>query len=371
MRKDIEAIVVGLGSYNDLGLIRSCGECGIRSIYINHGNDLIFPINKSRYVSKYIKVDPSGIINTISDLCSNLPIRYIVFPASDKAVDILDQNFNCLPTNVITSHAYNKLSQFINKDLMSRIAAKSSLRIPQTYKLKINEEITLNFPFPIILKPINSNMGSKDDITICHSDMELIDARKNLKEKGYEYILVQQYLNNSSSKEIGITGVALTDGNVKIGGYIHKIRNRGNINNYGIFYPEIKEDIIEGIRDFIKETGYHGLFDTDFIEYNGQLYFIECNFRNGAYGYATTAAGFNMPYIWICDLIGAKPKRSKRIKKVIFMEERTDVLNVFDGAMSSIKWLKEMLLSDTLIWWNIHDPIPVLSHYLRKLHLWR
>lgn len=51
--KSVKAIIIGIGSYNDLGLIRSCGESGIKSIYLNHGSKLVVPIDKSKYVEEF------------------------------------------------------------------------------------------------------------------------------------------------------------------------------------------------------------------------------------------------------------------------------------------------------------------------------
>lgn len=131
--------------------------------------------------------------------------------------------------------------------------------------------------------------------------------------------------------------------------------------------PDLPCEVLETLKAYIKLTGYQGIFDTDFIKYNDEMYFIECNFRNGAYGYSMTSAGFNMPSIWIDYNIGNTINDDIKLKKVTFMEERTDMLNVIDHSMSLFSWLKDFFTCNTLLWGNWKDMGPFISHI--KNHL--
>jgi len=55
------------------------------------------------------------------------------------------------------------------------------------------------------------------------------------------------------------------------------------------------------------------------------------------------------------------------IRKVTFMEERTDILNALQGKISKTKWLRQLLGADVLLWWNWRAPMPMLVHYRDKL----
>lgn len=278
----------------------------------------------------------------------------------------MDENIKKLKQNVVTSHAHGNIKNLIDKDSMGLLAQKAGLFVPKTFVIDFNDNICYdNYEYPLILKPISSVKGSKSDIVICENFKELENACKILVNKGYKSILAQQYLNNETSKEIGITGVAFPDGTSLIKGYIHKIRNRANINNYGIYYPYLSEDIIKSLHNYILSTGYQGIFDTDFIDYDGKLYFIECNFRNGAYGYGVTGAGLNMPFIWAAKVFNFK-RTEYNLRKNTFMEERTDMLNVFDRTIPLFKWLKDFFTCDTFLWWNKKDMRPFIFHWLNK-----
>lgn len=368
--KSVKAIIIGIGSYNDLGLIRSCGESGIKSIYLNHGSKLVVPIDKSKYVEEFRYVKPGLIVTTVNEIANQTPdCKYIIFPASDIAVEALDENYNTLESNVTTSHAHGRIVSLMDKSIMGQMASEAGLVIPQTNVLKLGDrDFEMPLAFPIILKPISSIAGGKSDIKICRDEDDLDTARSSLLKKGYQEVLAQQYLHNDYSEEIGITGVSYQD-NVIIKGFIHKIRNRANINNYGIVYPELPNDVLEPLNKYIKLTGYQGIFDTDFIRYNDKMYFIECNFRNGAYGYAMTSAKFNMPAVWIGLNTGDKVNDEIKLRKVKFMEERTDMLNVIDHSMPLLSWLKDFISCNTLLWWNRKDMKPFIIHNLTKLHL--
>lgn len=353
---DIVSVVIGIGSYNDLGLIRSLGEVGVKCVYL-YAQHLVVPIYRSKYVLEHkllptqvstISAEIDRIINTYK------PEKLVVFPASDDAVLVLDQIHDSLPANVVTSHAYGRINELMDKSLMDRMAKDAGLLTPMTALIDMSCSVC-PIDLPIIIKPAKSIDGNKSDIRVCLEETSYQSAIDEYRCKGYKCALVQQYLKNDSSREIGITGVSMPNGEIVIHGYIDKIRNRSNINNFGIYNPNDNPDCLEGIASYIKATGYVGVFDTDFIEFDGKLYFIECNFRNGAYGYCTTRAGVNMP-----AMFAGIEFPHRKFRRVVFMEERTDLLNMLDKSISACQWIKDFLQTDVFLWNNLRDPRPML-----------
>lgn len=49
-----------------------------------------------------------------------------------------------------------------------------------------------------------------------------------------------------------------------------------------------------------------------------------------------------------------------KVKKTTFMEERSDILNVIEHEISPIRWIKDILSTDTFLWWNRRDPKPMI-----------
>ncbi len=352
------AVVIGIGSYNDLGVIRSCGEAGIGSVYVTPRIELVFPIQKSRYIKEWRRIDFSeeAIVNEIARIGRKNDADVVVFPTADVPDCIIDRNFGAFPPNVKLSGSGGNMSRLMDKSEMACTARESGLNVPETLVLERQEDIPgREIKYPVIVKPVRSIDGEKSDIRICRDAGELTAALTEYEGKGYSQMLVQQYLCDPDKKELGITGIAFPDGRVEIHGYIDKIRNLMNINNFGIYHPNDTKFDYDALKRYVLATGYVGIFDTDFIMNQGVLYFIECNFRNGAYGYCTTAAGFNMPAYWATDgAAGLKPQ----LKDIVFMDERTDLLNVLNGNMPLLKWLKDVLRTDTFLFWNRRDPAP-------------
>ncbi len=74
-------------------------------------------------------------------------------------------------------------------------------------------------------------------------------------------------------------------------------------------------------------------------------------------GYALTYSGFNMPG---CYASNRGSKDSKKLKVVRFMEERTDLLNLLDGTIRPLQWIKDVISTNAFLWWNWRDPLPMI-----------
>lgn len=370
--KDI-AIIIGIGSYNDLGVIRSCGEQNISCVYITNQRKQIIPIYKSRYLldTRYVEFTNENIFNEIITIKKKYKSRIVVYPTSDNAVVILDILHSKMPESIYVPHAKGNMGILMDKLEMSKIAIEAGLEVPTTVSFNItdNENKLEGLEFPIIAKPVKSIDGEKSDIAICDAYSDLKGVIKNYHNKGYRNILIQKYIHDINSKEIGITGISYKDGTIEIHGYIDKIRNRSNINNFGVYYPNEEISIKDSLKEYIRKTGYVGIFDTDFIKSDGKYYFLECNFRNGAYGYAVTHAGFNMPVLWFNDCINKRDSTRTKLRKTVFMEERTDFLNVLDKTFSLSSWLRDVLNTNVFLFWNRKDigPMIRIPYFVKKI----
>lgn len=355
------AIVAGIGSYNDLGLIRSCGEAGIKSIYVVDRENLPVPIFKSKYVIEHIctKFECENIKRLILSLKEKYQKKIVVFPACDTIVEICDAIYQDLPPEVEVSHAKGRIPVLMDKAIMGKMAEKAGLKVPYTtiVTLPLSSDTLDVVIFPAILKPVSSTEGGKADMSVVKNKDEMMQQLRTLVDKNYHRILVQQYVHTSATKEVGVTGIAYSDGTIEIRGQIEKIRNRGNVNNFGVYDPSYDIPDLNNLIAYIRDTGYCGIFDTDFIFDDETYYFLECNFRNGAYGYCTTKSGFNMP---AAIIEGRTVNARSRLKKTVFMEERTDLLNVLHHSISLYSWVKDIARTDTFLWFNRRDLGPVL-----------
>lgn len=364
MKKNI-AVVVGTGSYNDLGMIRSCGECGMYVIYVTNEKHII-PIHKSRYIGRiyFVPMLEFDLIETIRQIIKEYANDIvIVYPTSDITAYYLDRNYNQLQNHCYFSNARGRLEILMDKFEMNKLAEDCGMIIPTMVKVNLSKKNIVDYQcisYPCIVKPLRSIGGDKCDITKCSNLEDLNSAFEKYRRKKNNEVLVQQFINGNNQREIAVTGVALPNGNCIIGGEIQKKRIRGNGSTiFGVYEPNSDQEKYLKIQEFIKKSGYQGIFDMEFLKNDDNTFFIECNFRNGAYGYAVTYAGFNMPQVYQNACLSQEIKLSS-IRKVIFMEERSDFLNVLDGSISLWHWIRDVFSTDVFLFWNRKDIKPIL-----------
>ncbi len=357
------AVVIGNGGYNDIGQIRSCGEFGMDVIMIAP-DGILMPINKSIYVKEWIKAsidNQQSLLSIIQNIASKYPNREIIlYPATDLSACMIDNAYEKLSEFAIAPHANGNLRTLMDKSVMVEIAQKSNFNVPESVVLDLHEYTTSNLPIPCIIKPLRSIFGEKSAITICHDSESTQETLNRYASLGFYDVLVQALVEGNNQEEIAVSGVSNGKGIVLVHGTIHKIRIRGNGSTVFAKYDKsIDSQLTNKINTFIKETGYRGVFDIEFLLNDTGCHFIECNFRNGAYGYAITKAGFNMPGIFYL-LATNKPLPDINVKNVTFMEERSDILNVLDHTITPWRWFKDIISTDTFLWWNRRDPYPML-----------
>lgn len=375
MKKHKNTVVVaGVGSYNDLGVIRSCGEMGISVIYIAITERLIVPFHKSKYLKEtyFISNTETDFLQALYEIINKESLPVVIFPTADITAKYIDDNNISLKGKCFFSHANGNLTDLMDKYQMGIMASQAGFTIPQSIKINLSKDVSSQFNFvsyPCILKPLKSVEGSKSDIIVVHDQLGLKKSIDHLQRLHYENILVQDYINKEMSEEIAITGVSLPNDEIIIKGQMKKIRG-GTITVFGTYSPDIDINILENVKEYIKRTNYIGIFDIDILKNNNQHYFIECNFRNGAYGYAVTKAGFNMPYLFFYSSIYKKTPLVKRVRKVLFMEERSDFLNVLNKSVKMHLWLVDLMKTDVFMFFNRKDIRPLLRvPYFVKKHI--
>lgn len=59
------------------------------------------------------------------------------------------------------------------------------------------------------------------------------------------------------------------------------------------------DDLKTKLKNMIEDIGFEGIFEIEFlIDQDNSLYFLEINFRNSTWSYASTVAGMPLPIIW-------------------------------------------------------------------------
>ena len=359
-----EAIVLGSRGVNATGIIRSLGMMDIDVIYASTYDKI-----ESKYAKGYLRFPENKKKWSVllQEYGKKSEEKIAIFPTDDDTAFWLDENYEILQEYFIVPHASGKMRTLADKSVMSAIAKKAELNVPEFTKLSLLKSERKN-QYPIILKPYAGYAGSKGDILICRNDDEYKNAIQTLKKQGYKDVLLQQFLDDPTQEEIGIMGIALENGQIIIPGIIHKIRSypmgKGST-SYAKFSSDKSEIDEKKIQQFVADTGYVGIFDIEMMKAYGKYWFIEINYRNGQYGYTPTVAGYNLPFNWLCGMKNKPIMECENLKEIYYINEREDYRHVKEGMIDRKKWLEEFRNASAYGMYCPGDQRPFIRQYVK------
>lgn len=366
-----KVIILGGSHHNTLGVVRSLGEKAILSyvliVSINTSDSLVL---KSKYVLKgWILKTYSEAIQFIVDKFSNEEEKPILIATSDDAISSLDIHYDKLIQNfhLPNGRKEGNLTYLMNKEVMGNVAKEMGLNVAKTWIME-NKIIPNGIEYPCITKPISSISGSKALIKVSKIQNDLIEYAKGLKQD--IRIQIQQYIDREF--EYQLIGCSVNGGEtVIIPGYTEIIRSSEITNTGFLKYLPINNLVFDfdKCKAFIKACNFSGLFSLEFIRgKDGKDYFLEINFRNDGNAYAVTAAGINLPYIWVLSSVGLQynTELDYLIKPILVMPELVDIYQVFYGKITLKNWINDIKKTDCFIYYNKKDKAPFYFE-LRKL----
>lgn len=366
-----KVIIFGGSHHNTLGVVRALGEMGINSYVVLVGDSTKDSlVLKSKYVTKgwTFSTHEEAVQHIFREFSSEAQ-KPVIIATSDAAASSIDQSFEKLNKYFFIPNGNKQeyLTYLMDKEVMSHLAKEIGLRVAKTWVIE-NKIITEEIEYPCITKPLSSVNGSKSDIKVCHSESELFHY---LKDSTHSKIQVQKYIERDF--EYQLIGCSLNGGQeVIIPGFSNILRSSETTNTGFLKYSpisDLKYDKFKSI-EFIRACNYSGLFSLEFIRgKDGLDYFLEINFRNDGNAYSVTAAGVNLPYIWVASMIGwdISDELNNEIKPILVMPEFTDIYQVLTGKISLTSWIKDLKNTDRFLYYNKMDMKPFYYELRRFL----
>lgn len=365
MYKGKYAIVIGGAHFNSLGVVRSLGESGIKSVFINMDEWGFAESSKYTFDTFHIN-KASEIIPTVTSIIKKYGGKPAIYPTGDDSANEIDVNYDFLKEIAFCPNCEGNLDYYIKKDVMCKIAKESGFIVPETKLLVVDEKFKSELellPVPFILKPVNNFCGSKGDISICKNKSEIEDIVKNFSS--YKTVLVQEYVEGKENLAVGYCGCKTHGCKAEVYGQLEKIReypvDRGST-SYAVIKDKIDFLDIDALDRFLNATKFSGIFDLDLKIVDGVPYFIEINFRNGANTYAFVKSGFRIHKVWYDQQSGVEIQPSD-IKETKLICEGLDLSHVFDGNINFTTWLKNYLTADAHMIVNKKDMKPFFYQY--------
>lgn len=358
-------IVFAIEHYNPLGVIRTLGKRGIRPDYIAVKGRVRLS-SKSKYLNRVHEVDSveegyKVLHREYGNICKtgNKPI---IICSDDKTIGYLDNHYEELKDKFVFFNAgeQGRINDFMDKFRILELAKKHGLNILDSRVVK-RGEVPEDLQYPVITKSISPNSGGwKSDVFICENGKELAEAHKKIKS---EEVMLQQFVEKKN--EYAVEGCSVNKGkttflsiysiyNYLIKGYYSPYRTSGSFSN-----PEIEK----GLKAMIEEIGFEGIFDAEFlIGPDDKYYFLEINFRNTTWSYASDVLGMPLAYLWVKAVNDEKVLEGafkSDQKPILCMVEPIDYnLRCRQRGYNRFKWFLELLKCKCKDYWNWHDLKP-------------
>lgn len=372
----MDVIIIGANHHNTLGVLRSLGKAGIRSLLILISNEKRPYVSYSKYI-KALKIinDESEIVSTLLALNNfkNERSKPVVIACADSVASYLDLQYDKLKDLFSLPCANKKgvISYYMNKEEMSSLARKIGLLVPKTEEVDIDDKSpNIDMPFPWIVKPLVSKFGKKSDIKRCYNQY---DWEHYLEGKHCKNLQIQELIDKEY--EFQLIGCSLNGGDkVVIPGYAKNIRPSDVTNTGYLQYIPTKSLPVDFslCQSFIKKTGYSGLFSMEFIHgKDGKNYFMEINFRNDGNSICVTASGLNLPYLWCLTNngydINIEMKNIDTMRPVYVMPEFDDLILLIKGKVSIITWFRDFCKTDCFMEFSKKDIKPFFFALIKFL----
>lgn len=369
--EDRKYIVIGGEHYNPLGLIRSLGVAKIKPIAII--KKASFGIaSKSKYIKKLHLVDSyDEALDLLKKEYGNEILKPFVFTSDDQMTSILDNNYDELKDKFIFYNAkkQGEISKYMNKEEIMNLAVECGLKVAKSWKV-YDKKVPKDITYPCLTKAIISTKDNwKDDSFICKNEEELKKALKTIKSKE---ILIQEYIIKKN--ELCYDGFSCDNGKKVLYAISsdYLLVKEGAYSNYMLVSNSHHKNLEDKLSKMFAKIKFDGIFSVEFlVDENNNYYFLEINFRNSTWSWASTKAGMNLPVQWSRCMLDKEEfndsyKKFKPFKAIVEIEDFHD--RVSTKRVSVFKWLGNLLSSKVWYYFTFADPMPLLNKVLHKIN---
>lgn len=376
-----KVVIIGHSFSSRLSITRSVAKIGcdvtviVMTGYKRDGKTLNTrkPIDCfSKYVNHVYychRRDTEELIRILLDKCTDEHQKVILFPDSDDSVVTIDNHNEQLKNHFCFPHICNgsgSIEYWMDKIHQKEAARNVGLNVAEGVVIDIQDGkyvIPTSMHYPCYTKPLATMNGGKGGMHRCNNAQDLTEAlneyistrTRNGKVLAEEYKEIEtEYalLGFSDGKEVVIPGI------MKL--LVISKKNKG-IALQGIVMPtDGFEKTMERFKQLVLQIGFIGVFDIDFYESGGKLYFCEMNLRFGGSGYAITKMGVNLPamFVKMCQGDEWKGTNIQIQNSAIYVNERMLMEDWNSGFISYSEFKCFFESADILFIQDADDPQP-------------
>lgn len=236
-----------------------------------------------------------------------------------------------------------QIVKYMDKETILRAAEECGIDVPRSERCP-HGQLPKSVDYPIITKSIKSTVGGwKNDVYVCHSEEELVNAYKSIQSNP---VLIEEYIEKKN--ELCLDGISFNGGEIVYMPFkANYIRFTDKAyGNYMTITPFDDDDLHKKITKLFRKTQFSGIFSIEFlITRDGKYKFLEINFRHSTWAISSRYGGADLPLIWAASQLSGKPELDGVILKeepFTAMAELADFNDhVRHGNLSIRQWLKD------------------------------
>lgn len=352
-------IIIGHGYGIRLGVIRAVASLGCEVTVIHIGAPAKPIDGYSKYVKEVLyfnrKEGENGLIKLLQEKCAIVGQKPIIIPTNDFSSYAIDNEE--IKNHFAVPHINNEISSvgyWMNKANQKALALSVGLNTAGSVVIDRGGEgflIPNDVKYPCFTKPVSSFGGGKRCQQRCNNPEELKTVLAIADKNGINKVLVEDFIN--IHHEYAVLGYSdemkvVIPGIIKFlkGSKIHRgVAMAGEVLPITGF-----ESLISKFAEFIRQMGFVGVFDIDFLESNGVFYFDEMNLRTGGSGMAILESGVNLPAMFVKAVCGERTDDMTQAvaHAATFVNEKMALDDFAEGCMSYREYRRLLTAADIL-----------------------
>lgn len=280
------------------------------------------PSYQSKIVDFYAKPDidqKETFVKELNDFAAKNPDKkLILLGCGDNYVRQIIESRHELADNYIIPYVEQDLMEtLIKKESFYKMCEKYDIPYPKTfiYHKEMGNDFTLDFGFPMILKPSNSvdyfahEFPGQNKVYTIKSREELEQVIHDVYGAGYsDTLILQDFIPGDDTYMHVMTCYSDQNGKVKLmclGHTMLEEHTPHGIGNHAVVINECNKELANKLKTFLEDIHYVGFsnFDIKYDERDNTYRVFEINLRQGRSNFYVTSAGYNLAKYIVEDRI--------------------------------------------------------------------
>ena len=285
-------------AYGTLAAVRCLGRAGVPVSVA--GPEVLAPSHWSRHATRRLRApgtgEPERHLEWLLEFGAREP-GHVLYPTNDDSAWLIAFHADELARSYrLRQPAFATVRRLLDKRLLAEACETVGIRTPPAAFAEVGEsleDVAARAAFPVLLKPriqVLHRSHSKGRLVLSADELPAaLDAyvRENryhpwIEQRFPEVVqpMVQAYLPEALQRIYSVAGFADEHGEI-VALAAQKVLQRPRRLGIGVCFEAapLAPELLARLRALCRAVGYHGVFEVEFIEANGESYLIDFNPR--------------------------------------------------------------------------------------------